>query len=417
MTEPQLRVAPKLRVAFVVQRCGREVIGGAELLCLQVAQRMAKHWKTEVLTTCALDYMTWENHYQPGCESIGDTVVRRFFVDQPRDVDAFNRLSADLHSRQDATSLAEQESWMRSQGPISTTLYQYLTTELDRYDAFIFFGYLYATTYFGLPLVREKAYLAPLAHDEWPIYFSMWERIFSLPKHLIFNTPWERKFLETRFRELRAEGTTIGVGIEPPQSARPDVFRRRYDIAGNFLLYVGRVDESKGCQTLIEYFIRGREEQAIDHKLVLIGEEVMLVPYHPDIIYLGFVTDEEKFNAMAACDWLVNPSPYESLSLVLLENWFAGRPALVNASSEVLVGHCRKSNGGLWYSSYGEWLKAITAVDSATKSILGQQGKAYVQANYTWERVESKYKATLERSIARAPLNRALNRIGSMKAG
>jgi len=289
----------------------------------------------------------------------------------------------------------EQEGWMRAQGPISTALFQYLKTASNSYDAFVFFGYLYATTYFGLPLVCEKAYLAPLAHDEWPIYFSMWENIFSLPKQLIFNTQWERQFLRSRFPKLRLEGPTIGVGIEPPRSVHAPDFRRRYRLDGDFLLYVGRIDESKGCHTLIEYFIRAREHHVIDHKLVLIGNEVMPVPYHPEIIHLGFVTDEEKFAAMAACDWLVNPSPYESLSMVLLETWLTGRPVLVNSSSEVLVGHCRKSNGGLWYSNYHEWEKAITLVDSAAKSVLGQCGNAYVRTNYSWDRIESEYRATV----------------------
>ena len=44
------------RIGFVVQRAGAEVNGGAESHCLQVALRMGRHWNTEVLTTCALDF-------------------------------------------------------------------------------------------------------------------------------------------------------------------------------------------------------------------------------------------------------------------------------------------------------------------------------------------------------------------------
>jgi hypothetical protein len=125
-----------MKVAFVVQRSGREVNGGAESLCLQIARRMAAHWQTEVLTTCALDYMSWENWYPAGPEQIGDTVVRRFPVDQPRDVPSFNRLSSELYARQTQATLKEQETWMQAQGPTSTGLLKYLETHKNNYDAF-----------------------------------------------------------------------------------------------------------------------------------------------------------------------------------------------------------------------------------------------------------------------------------------
>ncbi|MBA3273657.1 MAG: glycosyltransferase family 1 protein, partial [Chthoniobacterales bacterium] len=175
---------------------------------------MSKHWETELLTTCALDYTTWEDHYPPGLQEAGGTIIRRFPVDQPRDVETFNRLSSELHARQAEATLADQEQWMRAQGPMSSALLSYLEDNREEYDAFIFFGYLYATTYFGLPLVQRKAFLAPLAHDEWTIYFTMWDRFFALPQRLIFNTPFEREFLERRFLDQQLDGPVIAVGIE-----------------------------------------------------------------------------------------------------------------------------------------------------------------------------------------------------------
>ncbi|MBA2432449.1 MAG: glycosyltransferase, partial [Chthoniobacterales bacterium] len=328
---------PKLmRVAFVVQRCGTEVNGGAEAHCLQIAQRMSAHWQTEVLTTCALDYMTWENHYPPGPQMLGGTTIRRFAVDRPRDVESFNRLSGELHARLESSTIEEQENWMRAQGPISSPLLDYLISEQQGYDAFVFFGYLYATTHFGLPLVQEKALLAPLAHDEWPIYFRMWDDFFARPRRFIFNTRAERQFLRRRFPQLSLDGPVVGVGIEPPARVQPQAFARKYGLRDPFLLYVGRIDASKGCAEMFEWFVRFRSTTRAPRKLVLIGSEVLPVPFHDDIIYLGFVEEAEKWNAMAACDWLLVPSPHESLSMVLLETWAVGRPAIVNAQAEVL---------------------------------------------------------------------------------
>jgi glycosyltransferase involved in cell wall biosynthesis len=380
-----------MRVAFVVQRCGQEVVGGAESHCLQVAQRMAKYWRTEVLTTCALDYMEWRNHYPEGTEEIGETVVRRFLVDQPRDVASFNNLSGDLAGRRATATLAEQEQWMRAQGPVSTPLLEYLRSKGHAYDFFIFFGYLYATTYFGLPIVKEKAFLAPLAHDEWPIHFSMWDNLFSLPCGFFFNTIEERQFLGRRFPFLELSGPVVGIGIEAPSTLNPEGFRERYGLSKPFLLYVGRIDASKGCGELFDAFIRLRDSDAIAHRLVLIGKEVLPVPYHQDLIYLGVLSEQAKWNALAACDWLVAPSPYESLSMVLLEAWTAGRPALVTAASEVLVGHCERSNGGLWFHDYDECAAIIRNVDETTKDSLGEQGRTYVRNNYSWNTIESAF--------------------------
>lgn len=380
-----------MRVAFVVQRCGAEVNGGAEAHCLQVAQRMSRHWQTEVLTTCALDYMTWENFYPPGPENLGGAVIRRFPVDLPRDVAKFNRLSEQLRERQAAASLAEQEEWMRAQGPLSSALLDYLVQHRDDYDAFIFFGYLYATTYFGLPLVTERAFLAPLAHDEWTLRFSMWDKFFAGAPRFIFNTSFEQDFLRRRFPQLRLSGPVIGVGIDAPSAPDPARFRNRYRLHNPFLLYVGRIDESKGCAWLLDHFIRARAAGTIQTKLVLIGTEVMPIPFHDDVIHLGFVSEAEKWDALAACDWLVMPSPHESLSMVLLEAWRADRPAIVTAESEVLVGHCRRAHGGLWYGNWEEFEKICRQIDAPTKDALGRQGHKYVTEFYSWDRVERDY--------------------------
>ena len=383
------------RVAFVVQRCGNEVNGGAEVHCLQVAQHMSKHFDTEVLTTCAVDYVTWENYYPAGEEPNGGTVIRRFRVDEPRNAKAFEKQSAAIAAKQASATLHEQEAWMRAQGPISRELFDYLQREKDNYDAFVFFGYLYATTYFGLPLVEDRAFLAPLAHDEWPIYFTMFDALFERPRSIIFNTVAERKFLQQRFSDLALKGSVIALGIERPAQVDPEAFRRRYGLRDPFLLYVGRIDRAKGCDTLFDYFRRARAAGTIDHRLVTIGREVLPVPFHDDIIHLGFVDEQEKWDALAACDWLVMPSPHESLSMVLLEAWSVGRPAQVNGECAVLKSQCEQANAGAWYEDYDEWAAILQSVGASQKHALGRQGRSYVASNYSWERVERDYVSLL----------------------
>ncbi len=380
------------RIAFVVQRCGREVNGGAEQLCLTIAQRMAACWDTEILTTRALDYVTWANHYPAAPETVDGVLIRRFPVAATRDIAHFNQLSERLHPRRAMAPLAEQEAWMRAQGPWTPELFAYLEQQRDAYDAFIFFGYLYATTYFGLPLVRNKALLAPLAHDEWPIYLPMWDQLFSLPRGFIFNTPEEWDFVRRRFPNLDLQGPVAGVAVDPPHSEDGARFRQRYSIHEPFLLYLGRIEPAKGCDELFKHFIQLRRRERQPRKLVLLGRAVMEIPSHPDIIPLGFVDEQTKWDALAACELLVMPSPYESLSIVLLEAWTLGKPVLVNGHCEVLVGQCRRANGGLWYENFGEFAIGLrTLQDDALSQCLGAQGKQFVEQQYTWPRIESCY--------------------------
>jgi glycosyltransferase involved in cell wall biosynthesis len=380
------------KVAFVVQRCGQEVNGGAEALCLRIAERMSVHWNVEVLATCALDYMTWENHYQPGVDNGESVRIRRFRVDRPRDLQGFNRLSSFIRDHP-KVSLNEQEQWMLAQGPRSSDLIAYVDAHQDRFDAFIFFSYLYASTYFVLPLVEHKAYLVPLAHDEWPIYLSLWDRFFKRPRKLLFNTPEEREFLQRRFPEVSMDGPVAGFAVEPSADHNAERFRKRYGLSEPFLLYLGRIDPSKGCEELFDYFAAFRKRETCPRKLVLLGKAAMPVPDHPDIISLGFVDELTKWDALAACDLLVMPSAYESLSIVLLEAWGMRRPVLVNGTCDVLVGQCKRANGGLWYESFDEFEACLSLLvrNPDLRRKLGESGKRFVTGCYSWDRIEEKY--------------------------
>lgn len=396
--EFQIRKSKKKRkVAFIIQRCGREVNGGAESHCLTIARRMTVYWQTEILTTCALGYVDWANHYPVGEEEIDGVLLRRFPVAETRDINYFNNLSSQLLSRGPNVSQNEQETWMRAQGPWAPALLEYIEQHADDYDAFFFFTYLYAHTYFGLPKVAAKAFLVPLAHDEWTIYLKIWKRLFELPKGFIFNTVEERDFLRRLFPHAVLEGPIVGVAVDRPRGIKADRFRVDYGIDEPFLLYLGRVDPSKGCCELFEYFTMHRSDGAEPRKLVLLGEAVMPIPDNPDIISLGFVSEQTKWDALSACEALVMPSLHESLSIVLLEAWVMEKPVIVNARCEVLVGQCRRANGGVWYNCYEEFSIGLTHITNGeTGDILGKQGAEFVMANYSWPVIEKAYLDTEE---------------------
>lgn len=379
-----------MRLCFVVQRYGREVNGGAESLCRAVAEHLAKYLAVDVVTTCAVDYVTWKNEYAPGVETHGGVTVRRFPVDHERDIAGFDAISGAVLCR--PHSYEDEVAWMKMQGPYSTPLLAFLAEHRDTYDAFVFFTYLYCTTFFGLPLVVGRALLLPAAHDEPPIYLSIFDDLFSLPGALLYSTEEEKRFVTSKFHTDAIPSAVIGTGVDVPDGVDPSAFERKYGL-GRFIVYVGRIDESKGCKELFAYFLRYRAETDAPIKLVLIGKAVMEVPDDPAIVPLGFVSDQEKYGGILASEVLVMPSLFESLSMVLLEAWQCGRPVLANGNCEVLKGQCSRSNAGLWYRNYDEFRACLDLLlgNKKLRDLMGQEGKKFVEKNYTWEIVEKKY--------------------------
>lgn len=396
-TSPAELSAPRRRrVGIVVPYCGPSIYGGASTLALAIASRLQQFFDVEVLTTCAVDYETWANAVPAGHERVDGLHVRRFPVDRPRDAALFQRLSRTLIYDADA-SLEAQERWMRAQGPFSSQLLDYLETFGTRYDAVIFFSYLYATTYFGLPIVEDRAILVPLAHDEWPIAFSLWDRFFARPRAFIYASEEERAFVAQRFGSLPVEGPVAGIGITAPADADPDRFRARTGIYDEFALYLGRIDPAKGCDELLTDFARFRASCDTLPSLVLVGEVHMHVDSGPNVVVVGPVDERTKWDALAACGVFVMPSPHESLSIAVLEAWAQGRAILVNGRSETLVGQCRRAGGGLWYSNADEFAVGLELLDPPTRNRLGENGRRYVQQEYGWPRVDQVYRAVLER--------------------
>jgi glycosyltransferase involved in cell wall biosynthesis len=396
-----------VKVAFVVHRYGGEICGGAELVCRRVAERMVRYWEVEVLTTCAVEDETWANSYPPGTTTICGVTVRRFPVDHPRDVQRMRELQERVYSG--TGSSRDEIDWMVAYGPYSTELHEFLRCRVAEYDFVIFFTYVFALTVFGVPLVPGKCALVPTAHDEPEVYIPLFKQLFRSVRALLFMSPTEQNFVNRLFGTAEVVQEVVGVGIERPPDGNGERFRRSHDAeleGRGILLYAGRVNERKGCRTLISYFDRFcRERPEYPLKLVLMGSKGMDVPEHPEVLYLGYVSEEEKGDAFDAASVIVQPSPYESLSMVALEAWQLEKPVLVNGECEVLRDQCVRSNGGLWYGCYEEFRDelALLLANSELRKQLGRSGREFVERNYGWDIVESKYFSVVARAMQTEP--------------
>lgn len=405
-----------MKIACVVQRYGADIVGGSEQLCRTIAERLSRSVECEVLTTCARDYMTWADEFSPGTSKISGVTVRRFSVDNPRDVKKFNKFSEKVMNSTCRTA-AEEKEWMKLQGPYSSRLLEYIECSSNQYDVFLFFTYLYCTTYYGLQLVPDRSILVPTAHDEPPIYFSIFDRLFRLPKRLLFLTVEEKEFVCRRFSLDDDCGEVVGIGIgqladsSPSQELRtgsapePDSLNEIGD--DPFILYVGRVDPSKGCEELIEFFM-SYVSQAPESRvhLVFAGYPAMPLPDHPKIHFLGYLSEQEKAVWIGRSLLLVAPSPYESLCIAALEAWTASKPILANGRCLVLAGQCRRSQGGLWYRNREEFVECLSVLvsDPALRERLGASGRSFVKREYDWDTVLDAYMSNIRNVIPARPV-------------
>jgi glycosyltransferase involved in cell wall biosynthesis len=413
-----------MKLAFIIQRYGGEVLGGSEQLCRLVAERLAQNHDVEVLTTCARDYVTWNNEYPEGVDRVKGVTVRRFANAQTRDIDSFNRYSDWIfnndHTRQD------ELEWLKQQGPWCPSLIEHLQRHQQQYDVLVFFTYLYAPTVLGLEVAPQRSILVSTAHDEPAIGLEIFKDVFSRPAALCYLTESERRLVQDRFPDRPFLEEVVGVGVDIPQGQpyprmpapvepvendaapgeeeapprefpshlmqRGSVFRRRHRLYGPIVLYGGRIDPGKGCEELLHYFGEFVKEGG-EATLTLMGVKLMPLPQDPRVTFAGLLSDRERVQALEAATVVVCPSPFESLSLLALESLAVGTPILANARSAVLVEHCVRSNGGLYYANRDEFVEALRLLlsDERLRQAMGRNGRDYVRRHYRWDVVLGKY--------------------------
>jgi glycosyltransferase involved in cell wall biosynthesis len=385
-----------MKLAIGVQRYGADINGGAELHARYIAERLAAHADVEVVTTCARDYVTWRNELPAGTESVNGIPVRRFAVDHERHPALFGRHSRRVFEEQH--SIADELAWLESEGPASRAMVDYLA-QAGRFEFVILFSYRYYHSYYAARRCASNAILVPTAERDEVIGLAIFAPMFRSVRGIMYNSHEEQAMIQTASRNHHVPGVVVGVGSEVPAGADGERFRAKFAIDRPYALYIGRIDENKGCKELFDYFRRYAATFPRGLDLVLIGSAIIPVPDHPRIHHLGFLDDRDKYDALAAADALIMPSYFESLSMVALESWAMGTPVLANGRCDVLKGQCIRSGAGLYYESYEEFVETLYALESKgpLHARLGRNGREYFRMHYDWAVIERKYLAMLDR--------------------
>lgn len=412
------------RIAIIVQRYGIEINGGAELHARLLAQALKPYYGVDVLTSRALDYHVWDRHYPPGEDWVGGCRVLRF--DHPardrgrgRHMPLRHKLRFKLRRwlARPGLPLVVQPSgndaddgirYLRAQGPTMEGLFDYLRLHAGVYDALIFVTARFHPTALGVLVDPDRSILVPTLHDEKAMYLPHFHRVFRAPRWIMYNTTAEQKVAHTLYGGGLAPGDVCGIGIElPPPDNASDAERQRrrlqwaerHGIKAPYLLYVGRVDPSKGCGELFEHFARLRRQSSHPLQLVVCGQLFMPRPQHADIVLTGFVSNQERDDLIAQAAALVVPSRHESLSLVLLESLAAGCPVIVNRNSDVLRDHVIESGVGETYESFDDFSASVQRLqrqNAATRAAQAERGRRYVRERYDWQIIVAKYRRVID---------------------
>lgn len=392
------------RIAFVAPRFGPSVVGGAETLCRLLAKNLTDHGTpVDIITTCAIDHLTWAN-VLPESDRLEDGLrVRRFAVGE-RD----GRLFSALHGAiQHGARLdyGQQVQWMAnsawSPGALSAA---------REYDWVVAIPYLFGTSFWQVVADPDRTVLVPCLHDEPHARQSVVIDALSSARGLMLNAAGERDLVEKLVGDdtaapggLRTTPWIVGCGFDderPPSSAEATAFAARHGVEPGYLLYAGRREHGKGVADLYAYYATYRRVAEHPRPLALMGTGDLRPPGEIalHVVDLGFVDASDRPAAYAAAGLLVQPSRLESFGMVLFESWLAGTPVFVNEDSDVLRRHCEASGGGLRFRNGATFSEGAQMIldDPATRTALAEAGRQYTLTEFRWSTVRARFHAALE---------------------
>ena len=381
------------KIGFVIPWYGEEIGGGAEAELRGVVHHLHDAGvPVEVLSTCVECFTSdWNKDvHEPGLTEEAGIPVRRFRV-RKRNTQAFDEVNLKLMN--DIRLNPEEQEIFCREMINSPDLYDYIRDHGEEYGLFLFIPYMFGPVYYGCQIHPEKSVLIPCLHDEAYAYMECFREAFSKVAGMVFNAEPERKLAEKLYGVKGETFETFGIGMETDWQTDPERFRMKYRIRDPFILYAGRKDAGKRVDRLVNAFAAYKKRNPGTLKLVLIGGGDIAIPDRENIIDLGFVSKQDKYDAYGAAEIFCNPSEMESFSLVIMESWLAGRPVIVNGKCAVTKDFVLQAQGGLYFDNYEEFEGTVNYLltHQETADQMAKNGRKYVLEHFDWDVITKKY--------------------------
>lgn len=393
-----------MRIGFVTPWFGENIPGGAEMELRGIASHLSEAGENvEILTTCVKEFLSdWNtDYYKQGEYKFNNIIIRRFKV-RKRDVKAFDKVNYKLMNNM-VISFEEEKIYIEEMIN-SPELYEYIRNHCDEYDVLVFIPYMFGTTYYGVQICPEKSVLIPCFHDESYIYLNIFKKAFENIKGMIFHARPEQELANRVFNLKSVSQGLLGGGVDSLYQGSADNFIEKYHINYPFILYAGRKDKGKNVDELIAYFTQYKQRNDTKLKLILIGGGKIQIAksMKDEIIDLGFLPIQDKYDAYAAAEVLCQPSKNESFSLVIMESWLANRPVMVHEECAVTKNFAIESNGGLYFKDFFEFEGCLNFLlkNKEIADQMGDNGRRYVLDNFTWDVIVRKYVEFFRNEVA-----------------
>jgi glycosyltransferase involved in cell wall biosynthesis len=367
-----------------------------------LAERLAARGDTvEILSTCAKDNRTWENHFEPGTEQIGNIQVHRYAVDS-RNLDVWIPLQLTIHAGKSAT-VPQQLDWM-AESVNSRGLYAHIAREGRDFDALFFGPYLFGTTFWGSLIYPDRSVLVPCLHDEPYAYQDVIGSMFRQARGALFNATPEMMLAQSLYGKI--PGGVVGMGFDMPTPDYVKGLTPYFESSSPYILYLGRKETGKNVPLLIDSFCEAKQVGLIpdEVRLVILGGGSFSDLNRPealnrcDIIDLPHASELEKQRLLAHALYLCQPSVNESFSIVLMEAWMVGTPVVVHGECAVTRHHVVESGAGLHFSDH-EDLGGVTQFflnDLEKRQEMVRRGREYVAREYSWESVLGRFDTVVQ---------------------
>ena len=388
-----------MKLGVVTVRYGDQILGGAESAIRGLAEAVVQHlgWSVDVFTTCALEATTWENDLPEGRTMLNGVTVNRFASITHRDP-RFLNYSERVRLFPATVSKADARSYVTYAGPQCPDLIE--AAVASECDVVACTPYLFWPSVYAIPELGRRAIFHPAAHDEGELDLVNVGRAFTTCGAFAYYTRAERALVESHYCVANVPNSVVGIGVDGP--LRPKEISP-YDAGGPYVCYLGRVERLKGAVTLVDAFVAYKLRHPGPLKLVVAGPLSAPVATHPDVITLGPVDDATKWSVLAGAELLVNPSSFESFSLVVLEAWLAKTAVLVNARCPATVEHVEASGGGGIFRDYADleaWFDAAARRDPGFEA-LAARGYEYASTGFSWLAVAQRYERLCNAVLAR----------------